>query len=399
MLLCSSLSNVPIYGWTDSTITSAWLKQHPSKWNIYIANHVSEGNKLRYRMQRDITFLQRKTSPIAPLVDCRRQCYYRMICGGTAPFWWSAPFPLGQNPTWSSDVSRRDDYERNFHKSAKDYRTSIELCEWVGIAPTIFRAGLGYSVVLRFFENSKHKRISQFGKELPFNVSDLREVAQFWFRFVQKAHFRNEWKTLSNNEPIRKSSALKPYASWRFVTSAWRVVAKGRSRMFRETFYHTAAALHLCASHHKSCASGYSSWWHAIYAAHFKIRILDHRRPKSPQDAYPSMCDLRTSIGQIPNSTNGRLRSEVLLAKVKREPMPIVTSKPETKLVIKQKYSSQFFPEIARQNAERTPRHSWFSEKQKFLNYLIIIWSIILYVHIFNAYYTMHVYKMYIYCR
>jgi hypothetical protein len=25
------LSNVPIYGWTDSTIILAWLKQHPSK--------------------------------------------------------------------------------------------------------------------------------------------------------------------------------------------------------------------------------------------------------------------------------------------------------------------------------------------------------------------------------
>jgi hypothetical protein len=34
------------------------------------------------------------------------------------------------------------------------------------------------------------------------------------------------------------------------------------------------------------------------------------------------------------------------------------TSKPETKPIVKQKYSSQFFPEIARQNAKRTPRHS-----------------------------------------
>jgi hypothetical protein len=25
-------------GWTDSTITLAWLKQHPSKWNTYVAN-------------------------------------------------------------------------------------------------------------------------------------------------------------------------------------------------------------------------------------------------------------------------------------------------------------------------------------------------------------------------
>lgn len=36
------LSSVPLYGWTDSTITLAWLKQHPSTWNIYVANRVAE---------------------------------------------------------------------------------------------------------------------------------------------------------------------------------------------------------------------------------------------------------------------------------------------------------------------------------------------------------------------
>lgn len=52
-----------------------------------------------------------------------------------------------------------------------------------------------------------------------------------------------------------------------------------------------------------------------------------------------------------------KLRTEALLAKVRGEPIPIVA--PETpKPTIKQKYNSQFFPEIARQNAERTPKQS-----------------------------------------
>lgn len=52
-----------------------------------------------------------------------------------------------------------------------------------------------------------------------------------------------------------------------------------------------------------------------------------------------------------------KLRTEALLAKVRGEPVPVVA--PETpKPTIKQKYNSQFFPEIARQNAERTPKHS-----------------------------------------
>lgn len=52
-----------------------------------------------------------------------------------------------------------------------------------------------------------------------------------------------------------------------------------------------------------------------------------------------------------------KLRTEALLAKVRGEPVPVVA--PETpKPTIKQKYNSQFFPEIARQNAEKTPKHS-----------------------------------------
>ncbi|XP_035728786.1 leukocyte receptor cluster member 1 homolog [Vespa mandarinia] len=52
-----------------------------------------------------------------------------------------------------------------------------------------------------------------------------------------------------------------------------------------------------------------------------------------------------------------KLRAEVLVAKLRGDPLPISLSEEIPKPSVKQKYNSQFFPEIARQNAERTPRN------------------------------------------
>lgn len=53
-----------------------------------------------------------------------------------------------------------------------------------------------------------------------------------------------------------------------------------------------------------------------------------------------------------------KLRTEALLAKMRGEPVPVPVAVLETpKPAIKQRYNAQFFPEIARQNVERTPKH------------------------------------------
>lgn len=53
-----------------------------------------------------------------------------------------------------------------------------------------------------------------------------------------------------------------------------------------------------------------------------------------------------------------KLRTEALLAKVKGNPVPVVAPETPKLPMIRQKYNSQFFPEIARQNMEKTPNHT-----------------------------------------
>lgn len=36
------LFSLPCHGWTDSTVTLAWLRQHPSTWRTFIAHRVSK---------------------------------------------------------------------------------------------------------------------------------------------------------------------------------------------------------------------------------------------------------------------------------------------------------------------------------------------------------------------
>jgi len=95
---------------------------------------------------------------------------------------------------------------------------------------------------------------------------------------------------------------------------------------------------------------------------HKKCKDKKHKKKKRKHLEKEVRCQSSTDIEKLRTERllreqSERLRTEALLAKVRGEPMPVVT--PEIpKPAIKQKYNSQFFPEIARQNAERTPKHS-----------------------------------------
>lgn len=96
---------------------------------------------------------------------------------------------------------------------------------------------------------------------------------------------------------------------------------------------------------------------------HKKCKDKKHKKEKHKHSekkevrSQPSTDIEKLRAERLLREQSEKLRTDELLAKVKGEPVPIVA--PATpKSAIKQKYNSQFFPEIARQNAERTPKYS-----------------------------------------
>lgn len=78
-----NLHQIPLYGWTDSTITLAWIKQHPSKWVTYVANRVSE---VQTYPQFSGTTFHRSTIPLITLLTAIELVSHNL--------WWSGPLWL-----------------------------------------------------------------------------------------------------------------------------------------------------------------------------------------------------------------------------------------------------------------------------------------------------------------
>lgn len=109
--------------------------------------------------------------------------------------------------------------------------------------------------------------------------------------------------------------------------------------------------------HHDSNDSHSDRESHSTHKKHKDKKKHKHSEKEEARSSQSSIDIEKLRTERLLREQSEKLRTEALLAKMRGEPVPVVA--PETpKPTIKQKYNSQFFPEIARQNAERTPKHS-----------------------------------------
>lgn len=205
-----NLFQVPLYGWTDSTITLAWLKQHPSKWSTYVANRVSE-------VQTSLPVIRwnhisSQTNP----ADCASRGL-----SATAlvdhNLWWSGPpwlqkasvsWPIHDTvPTLDSIQTLQMVGETRkstvLHVDcASEWDLPYAYSSWTKLVRVT-------AYVRRFAENLRRKKVSQPPILSFLNVDELRDAATFWFRSIQSAHFSEEWKASQKGSPVSSSSSLR----------------------------------------------------------------------------------------------------------------------------------------------------------------------------------------------
>ena len=202
------LSSVPTYCWSDSTITLAWIKKHPSSWKQFVANRVSDiQNRLPNAQWR---YISTKFNPAdsasrgVGAEDLRKH-----------PLWWSGPpwlcKPSACWPDLSADDSIDIDVER---RPTRILVTQIDFDLWslheeVSSWPRLLRI-TAYCLIF-CSKVSRYKLFADVfkGDSESYLRNAIELSRNYWLRSVQQSQFSEEIKTIKNNKFVTRSSKLK----------------------------------------------------------------------------------------------------------------------------------------------------------------------------------------------
>jgi len=203
------LSAVPVHGWTDSTVTLAWITQHPAKWRIYVANRVSE-------IQTTVPNIHwHHVSSSDNPADCASR---GLAASSFVQFqlWFSGPPWLQKPPSmWPQSQAVPDLAKRTaFEESASAAVHHVEVTpdwELLHNASTWTRLTRVTAYVRRFVANIRRRLNARPVTSASLETDELIHAENFWLAYAQGRVFPSELKALQSGVPISSASRLRSF--------------------------------------------------------------------------------------------------------------------------------------------------------------------------------------------
>ncbi|XP_039307877.1 uncharacterized protein LOC120358265 [Solenopsis invicta] len=194
--------NIPIFLWTDSSITYTWISNHPSRWKDFVQNRVS--------------FIQ----------DTLPQAKWRFVPGtenpadlatrgltpsqlAELPIWWTGPLWLLQaSEEWPvmASSSKQPEIPEERPARSNTVRRRLELwdllCKFSNLTKLFRVTALCQRAVARF------KRNTNLSTSRTATTKEVEASKFFWIQTIQRFYFHSEIDTLSRGEFLSKNSVL-----------------------------------------------------------------------------------------------------------------------------------------------------------------------------------------------
>ncbi|XP_076299888.1 uncharacterized protein LOC143218544 [Lasioglossum baleicum] len=182
------------YCWTDSTVVLAWLRDHPSQWQTFVANLAQEWRHV-------------------PTADNPADCASRGLSGHQLlifALWWNGPRWLTGSPDIWPQGTPPPPVDSPLEEKGRVTLATTRTQSWEFQSRfSSWRKLLRITaILLRFIRRCR--RLPPI-TNVPGNALGADEVSlarEHWLRQVQADLFREEWSSLSRSEAVRASSSL-----------------------------------------------------------------------------------------------------------------------------------------------------------------------------------------------
>ncbi|XP_041451926.1 uncharacterized protein LOC121405330 [Drosophila obscura] len=182
----------PIHCWSDSTVVLSWLREEPSKFNVFVSNKISAIQQLTRGM--DWRYVPTEMNPAD------------ILSKGAAPqellqsrLWMNGPsFLQGERSNWPERCSPELSLPEIRHRVLlSSERVDISLS---------FKHINSFGVMMRIF-GYVHKFVSK-KRSLDLSSEDLRKGSHLLCRIVQRAHLHPEYRALRKGNCVESSSSI-----------------------------------------------------------------------------------------------------------------------------------------------------------------------------------------------